>query len=45
VRKVTDTFTYDVSQDGRRFLINRYVKPDYVAPITIVLNALAAGQQ
>ena len=41
----TDMFTYDVSQDGRRFLINRYVKPDYVSPITIVLNALAAGQQ
>jgi eukaryotic-like serine/threonine-protein kinase len=41
----SDTFTYDVSQDGQRFLINRCVKPDYVAPITIVLNALAAGQQ
>ena len=41
----TDTFTYDVSKDGTRFLINRYVKPDHVAPLTIVLNASASDQQ
>jgi Tol biopolymer transport system component len=37
----TDIFTYDVTKDGQRFLINRYVKPDSVAPITVVLNATA----
>ena len=41
----TDTFTYDVSKDGARFLVNRYVKPDHVAPLTIVLNASASEQQ
>ena len=40
----TDTFTYDVSLDGQRFLINRYVTPDHITPLTIVLNA-AADQQ
>ncbi|MGH9745693.1 MAG: protein kinase domain-containing protein [Candidatus Acidiferrales bacterium] len=40
----TDIFTYDVTKDGQRFLINRYVKPEYVAPITIVLNAASPDQ-
>jgi Tol biopolymer transport system component len=40
----TDIFTYDVSKDGQRFLINRYVKPDYVAPLMIVLNAASPDQ-
>jgi len=35
----TDTFTYDAAKDGKRFLVNRYVKPEHVAPLTIVLNA------
>jgi len=35
----TDIFTYDVAKDGKRFLVNRYVKPEHVAPLTIVLNA------
>jgi eukaryotic-like serine/threonine-protein kinase len=35
----TDVFTYDVAKDGKRFLVNRYVKPVHVAPLTIVLNA------
>jgi len=34
----TDLFTYDVTKDGRRFLVNRYVKPEHVAPLTILLN-------
>jgi len=38
----TDLFTYDVAKDGNRFLVNRYVKPDHVAPLTIVLN-VASG--
>ena len=41
----TDTFTYDVTPDGQRFLVNRYVKPEHINPLTIVLNAGAAGQQ
>ena len=39
----TDVFSYDVSQDGKRFLVNRYVKPASITPLTIVLNA-SAGQ-
>ncbi len=35
----TDLFTYDVSRDGKRFLVNRYVKPDHIKPLTIILNA------
>ena len=26
-------------RDGQRFLVNRYVQPDRVTPLTIVLNA------
>ncbi|MGO8984878.1 MAG: protein kinase domain-containing protein [Terriglobales bacterium] len=39
----TDVFTYDVASDGRRFLVNRYVKPEHVPPLTILLNAAAGG--
>ena len=35
----TDVFTYDVTKDGKRFLVNRYVKPEHVPPLTILLNA------
>jgi eukaryotic-like serine/threonine-protein kinase len=34
----TDLFTYDVTKDGRRFLVNRYVKPEHAPPLTILLN-------
>ena len=37
----TDLFNYDVSKDGQRFLVNRYAKPQQVAPLHIVLNATA----
>ena len=37
----TDLFTYDVSKDGKRFLVNRHVKPDHVMPLTVVLHATA----
>jgi len=37
----TDEFTYDVSRDGKQFLVNRYLKPDHPNPLTIVLNATA----
>ena len=35
----TDFFTYDVTPDGKRFLINQYVKPEHVPPLTILLHA------
>jgi Tol biopolymer transport system component len=37
----TDLFTYDVARDGKRFLVNRYLKPDHTQPLTVVLNATA----
>ena len=39
----TDVFTYDVAKDGKRFLINRCVKPEHVPPLTILLNASNAN--
>ena len=38
----TDLFTCDVTRDGQRFLVNEYVKPEHVAPLTIVEHALGA---
>jgi eukaryotic-like serine/threonine-protein kinase len=35
----TDLFSYDVTKDGQRFLVNRYAKPAQVAPLHIILNA------
>jgi Tol biopolymer transport system component len=35
----TDIFSYDVAKDGQRFLVNRYVRPEQVLPLTIVLHA------
>jgi hypothetical protein len=35
----TDFFTYDVSPDGKRFLVNQYVKPEQVAPLNILWHA------
>src|SRR5579864_7316788 len=35
----TDAFSYDVSKDGKRFLVNRYVKPERITPLTIVLHS------
>jgi eukaryotic-like serine/threonine-protein kinase len=37
----TDLFTYDVTKDGQRFLVNQYVEPEHVAPLTIVQHALS----
>ncbi len=41
----TDLFTYDVAKDGKRFLVNRYVKPEHVQPLTVVLNAAAGTKK
>ena len=35
----TDLFTYDVTKDGKKFIVNRYVKPDAIAPLIVVLHA------
>lgn len=35
----TDLYSYDVSKDGRRFIVNKYQKPAFVPPLDIVLNA------
>ncbi len=35
----TDLFSYDISKDGTRVLVNRYVKPERPAPLTIILHA------
>ena len=42
---VTDLFTYDVTKDGQRFLVNRHVKPQQVAPLQVVFNSTAASQK
>jgi Tol biopolymer transport system component len=34
----TDLFTYDVTKDGKKFIVNRYVKPEAVAPLVVVLR-------
>jgi hypothetical protein len=40
----TDQYTYDVTRDGKRFLVNRFVKADRPAPLSIVLNSTADGK-
>jgi hypothetical protein len=35
----TDLFSYDVTKDGSRFIVNRFVKPEHSAPLTIILNS------
>jgi hypothetical protein len=35
----TDIFRYDATKDSKCFLVNRYVKPDNITPLTVVLNA------
>jgi hypothetical protein len=37
----TDIVSYvaNVAKDGKRFLVNRYVKPEHVPPLTVLLNA------
>jgi eukaryotic-like serine/threonine-protein kinase len=41
----TDLFSYDVSKDGTRFLVNRYIKPEHPTPLTIVLNTTAESRK
>jgi hypothetical protein len=32
-------FTYDVTRDGKRFLVNQAVKPERAPPLGVVLHA------
>jgi tryptophanase len=41
----TDLYSYDVAPDGARFLVNSYVKPAYIRPLMVILNASAAAQK
>ena len=40
----SDLVTYDVAKDGKRFLVNRYVKPERIQPLTILLHAAGNPQ-
>ena len=40
----SDLFSYDVTPDGQRFLIDRYVKPASTQPLSIILNATFSNQ-
>jgi eukaryotic-like serine/threonine-protein kinase len=40
----SDIFSYDVTADGQRFLVNQYVKPAEIPPLNIVLNSTAGMQ-
>jgi Tol biopolymer transport system component len=40
----SDLFSYDVTPDGQRFLIDRYVKPSQTPPLNIILNSLSGTQ-
>jgi hypothetical protein len=35
----TDFYSYAVTKDGQRFIVNKYQKPANVLPLDIVLNA------
>lgn len=38
----SDLFSYDVTPDGKRFLIDRYIKPVTTPPLSIILNSTNA---
>ncbi len=40
----TDIFTYDVTKDGNRFLVNRYLKPEHIPPLTVLLRVASSNQ-
>lgn len=35
----TDVFNYDVTRDGKRFLVNQYIKPNAPPPLNVVFHA------
>jgi len=40
----SDVFNYDVTPDGKRFLVDRYVKPAQTPPLSIVLHATSPAE-
>jgi serine/threonine protein kinase/dipeptidyl aminopeptidase/acylaminoacyl peptidase len=40
----SDLFSYDVTPDGKRFLVDRYVKPAQTPPLNIILHAVAGRE-
>jgi hypothetical protein len=40
-----DVFSYDVSADGQRFLVNTKVDEPGAAPVSVILNWTAALQK
>jgi eukaryotic-like serine/threonine-protein kinase len=40
----SDVFNYDVSPDGQRFLVDRYVKPSETPPLSIILNSINGNE-
>jgi Tol biopolymer transport system component len=39
----SDLFTYDVTPDGKRFLVDRYVKPAQTPPLSVILHAITGA--
>ncbi len=40
----SDMFNYDVTPDGQRFIVDRYVKPAQTPPLSIILNATSPAE-
>lgn len=40
----SDQFSFDVTPDGEKFLIDQYSKPAETPPLSIILNATSGGQ-
>ncbi len=40
----SDLYSYDVTPDGQRFLIDRYRKPSSTQPLSIILNSTTGNQ-
>ncbi len=40
----SDVSSYDVTPDGQRFLVDRYVKPSEIPPLDIILNSIRGNE-
>ena len=40
----SDISSYDVTPDGQRFLVDRYVKPTETPPLNIILNSISGNE-
>jgi eukaryotic-like serine/threonine-protein kinase len=41
----TDVFSYDVTRDGQKFIVNRYISPDRVSPLEIAIGINAPARE